>query len=75
MGMLWGITFIFFEQLHGMRRMFHEEFPFVVADIFNVNHESMSTTAGFLFAYIDGFVAGIVFGLISSKIFKMLYSQ
>ncbi len=72
LGVLWASIYALFGMLHSMWQMFYENFPFFVADIFGAQNETMSPLSGIFFAFIDGALFGILFGLISSKVLKLM---
>ena len=58
-GIAWSFIYILFSAFHGMTRMFNEEFIFLIANLLNV--ELNSVTSGLIFAFLDGALFGSLF--------------
>jgi hypothetical protein len=64
-GLFWMLIYLIFFDLHGMTRMFNSEFIFLIASI--VKYNIASKSMGVLFSFSDGFMAGILFGVLFVK--------
>lgn len=61
-GIAWGIIYLFFAAFHQMTVMFNNNFIFFIARIFNAQLDTVF--AGFIFAFLDGILFGLIPGTI-----------
>ncbi len=65
-GIAWGIIYLFLAAFHQMTAMFNNNFIFFIARIFNAQLDTVFS--GFIFAFLDG----LLFGLIPGTIFLII---
>lgn len=69
-GIAWAAVYLFFAALHGMDKMFNDDFVFVIAKLFNISLKNIEE--GFLYAFFDGAFFGLLIGYLLLRIYKKL---
>lgn len=67
-GIAWAAIYLIFAALHGMDKMFNDDFVFLIANVFSVSLKNIEK--GLLFAFFDGATFGLLIGLLILKIYK-----
>lgn len=67
-GFTWAAVYLLLAAMHGMDKMFNDDFVFLIAKVFNISLTNIEK--GFLFSFFDGAFLGLILGLLLLKIYK-----
>lgn len=67
-GIAWAAVYLIFAALHGMDKMFNDDFVFLIAKLFNISLKNIEK--GVLFSFLDGALFGLLVGYLLLRIYK-----